>query len=193
MAETQKLVSSPYLNGQTTQEQAKTAVKKQSTQARQAKTAGQTARKPSTAKPAESLTGQVATAAETAILVPVGATLEARDAVVEAIQPWTSRSGAEKEIDRVRKDVRRFERRGNKAVRGLRTRYNRALREVRKRRTKTTRTIKRNRTQAERVVKQNRRRVETEIRSRRRRVEKTVRPQVTRVTKQAKERVSALV
>lgn len=192
MADTQKLVSTPYLNGTAAQEQAKTAVKNQQAgQAKQVKRTSQTAAR----KPAEteSFTGQVAGAAEAAILVPVGATLEARDAVVEAIQPWTTRTGAEKELTRVRRDVRRYERRGNKAVRGLRTRYNRVLREVKKRRTQTTRTVKRNRTQAERVVKQNRRRVETEIRSRRKQVEKTVRPPVTRVTKEARERVQALI
>ena len=188
MADTQKLVSTPYLNGSSSPEQAKTAVK--NTETSQAKKRSQAASK---AKQDEGLPQQVATVAETAVLVPVGATLEARDAVVGAIQPWTSRTGAEKELTKVRKDVRRFERRGNKAVKGLRTRYNRALREVKKRRTQTQRTIKKNRTTAERTIKQNRRRVETELRSRRKQVEKTVRPQVTRVTKEAKERVSALV
>ena len=64
--------------------------------------------------------------------VPVGAALEVRDRVVGAIQPWTSRPSAERELNRVRRDVRRFERRGtvarNRVVRELRKRRNRVVR-----------------------------------------------------------------
>ena len=57
----------------------------------------------------------------------MGAALEVRDRVVGAIQPWTSRPSAEQELNRVRRDVRRFERRGTVA-------RNRVVRELRKRR-----------------------------------------------------------
>ena len=66
-------------------------------------------------KQAESVLTQVTGVAESALLVPVGAALEVRDRVVGAIQPWTSRPSAEKELNRVRRDVRRFERRGTVA------------------------------------------------------------------------------
>ncbi len=89
-------------------------------------------------KQAESVLTQVTGVAESALLVPVGAALEVRDRVVNAIQPWTSRPSAEKELTRVRRDVRRFERRGsvarNRVLRELRKRRNTANRELRKRR-----------------------------------------------------------
>src|SRR5262245_4821115 len=78
-------------------------------------------------KQAESLVTQVTGVAESALLVPVGAALEVRDRVVDAIQPWTNRTTAERELNRVRRDVRRYERRGTVA-------RNRVVRELRKRR-----------------------------------------------------------
>ena len=68
--------------------------------------------------------------AERAALIPVGAALSARDAVVEAVTPYVSgRDSAEREFERVGKRVqvslKRFERRGNTA-------RNRALREVKR-------------------------------------------------------------
>lgn len=167
--------TSGTLNGAAEQRQASEALKRPSRPTQQARRKSQTRKRAQVQAKPETFTSQVADAAEAAILVPVGATLEARDAFVEAVTPWTTRTGAEKELDRVRRDVRRFERRGDRAVRGLRRRYNSVLREVRKRRNQTTRVVKKNRTQAQRTVKQNRRRVESEIRSRRRQVEKAVR------------------
>src|SRR5437762_20045 len=78
-------------------------------------------------KQAEALTTQVAGVAESAVLIPVGVALEARDRVLDVIKPWTSRTGAERELTRVRRTARRFERRGSVA-------RNQLVREARQRR-----------------------------------------------------------
>ena len=75
--------------------------------------------------------------AERAALIPVGAALTARDAVVEAVTPYVAgRESAERELEKVGKRVqvnlKRFERRGTTA-------RNRALREVKRTRTRVER------------------------------------------------------
>jgi hypothetical protein len=131
----------------------------------------------------------VAGVAESAVLVPVGAALEARDRVVGAIQPWTSRTTAEREITRVRRDVRRFERRGsvarNRAVRELRRRRNQVLRFVRGQRRQTERTLK----QTERSLRQNQRRAQNGVRKQSRQLERVLQEQ----TRQTRERVQQFV
>jgi hypothetical protein len=156
------------------------------------------------AKQAESVLTQVTGVAESALLVPVGAALEVRDRLVGAIQPWTRRTSAEREITRVRKDVRRFERRGtvarNQVVRELRKRRNRVVRELRKRRGQALRVARVRRNGAQRTITQNSRR--TQVRADRlvTQVDRRVRPQVSRVqkelqdqTKQARDRVQQFV
>jgi hypothetical protein len=151
-------------------------------------------------KQAESIVTQVTGVAESAILVPVGAALEARDRVLNAIQPWTSRTSAERELGRVRRDVRRFERRGtvarNRVVRELRKRRNAATRQLRRRRNATARFLRLQRTGAQRSISKNGRqavRLRTDV-------EKAVKPQVNKVqkelqqtTRQARERVQQFV
>ena len=71
--------------------------------------------------------------AERAALIPLGAALSARDAVLEAATPYVSgRDSAEREFEKVGKRVqtslKRFERRGSTA-------RNRALRELKRTRT----------------------------------------------------------
>jgi hypothetical protein len=152
------------------------------------------------AKQAESVVTQVTGVAESALLVPVGAALEVRDRLVSVVQPWTRRTSAERELGRVRRDVRRFERRGtvarNRVVRELRKRRNRVVRELRKRRGQALRVAR----VRQRTIKQNGRR--TQVRADRlvNQVEKTVRPPVSRVqkelqeqTKQARDRVQQFV
>ena len=136
--------------------------------------------------------------------MPVGAALEVRDRVVGAIQPWTRRTSAERELNRVRRDVRRFERRGtvarNRVVRELRKRRNRVARELRKRRGQALRVARVRRNGAQRTITQNGRR--TTLRADRvvTQVDQAVRPQVSRVqkelqeqTKQARDRVQQFV
>jgi hypothetical protein len=153
------------------------------------------------AKQAESVLTQATGVAESALLVPVGAALEVRDRVVGAIKPWTTRTTAERELGRVQRDVRRFERRGtvarNRVVRELRKRRNGVVRELRKRRGQALRVARVRRNGAQRTIKQNGRR--TQVRADRL-VNRTVRPQVNRVqkelqeqTKQARDRVQQFV
>jgi hypothetical protein len=89
--------------------------------------------------------------AERALLVPVGASLLARDNLVSTVKDlatkYRTRSGIEREL-------RRFERRGVTA------------------RNRFERQVRRSRTRFERQVRQNRRRLEREVRSVRRDLEK---------------------
>jgi hypothetical protein len=93
--------------------------------------------------------------AERAVLVPVGASLLARDNIVSTIKGITtkyrSRTGLEREL-------KRYERRGAAA-------RNRFERQVRKTRTRFERQLRQRRTRVERTVKQNRRRLEREVRA----------------------------
>ena len=108
------------------------------------------------------------------MLIPVGAALTARDAVVEAVKPYVAgRESAEKELEKVGKRVqinlKRFERRGstarNRAVREVKSTRTRVERELRQRRTKAVRTVKQNRREAERQVKSARREFERQASS----------------------------
>ncbi len=96
--------------------------------------------------------------AERAFLVPVGASLLARDNVVASVRglatKYRTRTGLEREL-------KRYERRGVTA-------RNRFERQVRKARTRFERELRQRRTRVERTVKQNRRRLEREVRSARR-------------------------
>jgi hypothetical protein len=93
--------------------------------------------------------------AERAFLVPVGASLLARDNLVTTVRglatKYRTRTGLEREI-------KRFERRGATA-------RNRFERQVRRTRTKFERELRQRRNRVERTVKQNRRRIEREVRS----------------------------
>jgi hypothetical protein len=123
------------------------------------KTATSTARKSATstttsAQPRTPV-GQAQVLAERALLVPVGASLLARDSLVTTVRglgtKYRSRTGLEREI-------KRFERRGVTA-------RNRFERQARRTRTKFERELRQRRTRVERTVKQNRRRIEREVRS----------------------------
>lgn len=89
--------------------------------------------------------------AERAVLVQVGAALEARDRVVDAVTTLADTSASRAAAT---KTLKKFERRGKTA------------------RTKIERELRQRRTRVERVVKRNRSRVETELRKARRDVEK---------------------
>jgi hypothetical protein len=93
--------------------------------------------------------------AERAVLVPVGASLVARDNLVSTVKglstKYRTRTGLEREL-------RRFERRGATA-------RNRFERQVRRTRTKVERELRQRRNRLERTVRQNRRRLEREVRA----------------------------
>ncbi len=96
--------------------------------------------------------------AQRVVLVPVGASLLARENLVSTAKglatKYTTRAGLEREL-------KRYERRGATA-------RNRVERQVRRTRTRFERDLRQRRTRVERTIKQNRRRVERDIRSVRR-------------------------
>ena len=138
---------------QTQTQRKATAQKAAATRRRNAAKRSQSARKAAeTRAKAELNTAKVVQAqAERAVLIPVGAALIARDAVIEAAKPYTAgRDSAERELGKVGKQVqtnlRKFERRGTTA-------RNRAVREVKKTRTRVERELRQRRGSAVRQVK----------------------------------------
>jgi len=91
--------------------------------------------------------GQVQSAAEAAVDLPVGAALAVSDRVTDLVGPWTDRSSAEKQLrsyrTQVRKSLKRTERRGATARR-------RATTEARK----TRKTVERKARKRQRSVEQ---------------------------------------
>jgi len=100
--------------------------------------------------------------AERAVLVPVGASLLARDNLVSTVSDLAARYRTRASVER---ELRRYERRGASA----RTRLERR---VRRSRTRVERDLRQRRTRVERSVRQNRRRLEREVRSARRDLER---------------------
>jgi hypothetical protein len=105
---------------------------------------------------------QVQEIAERVVLVPVGASLLARDTVVSTVKGFTTKYRTRAGVER---ELKRYERRGVTA-------RNRFERQVRKTRTRFERELRQRRTRVERTVKQNRRRFEREVRSVRKDLEK---------------------
>ncbi len=91
--------------------------------------------------------------AERAVLVPVGASLLARDNLVSTVKGLATRYGTRESFER---ELKRYERRGATA-------RNRFERQVRRRRTRFERELRQRRTRVERTIKQNRRRVERDF------------------------------
>lgn len=105
---------------------------------------------------------QARSVAETAVDLPVGAVLAVADRVTELVEPFTDRTGAEKQLksyrSELRRRVKRTERRGTTArrrataeARKTRTRFER---EARKRQRTVETTLKRNRDEIEQRVRQ---------------------------------------
>jgi hypothetical protein len=149
------------------------------------KAAATTARKPSsstTSTQPKTRVEQVQELAERAVLVPVGATLIARDDLVSTVKGIRTKYRTRAAVER---ELKRFERRGATA----RTRLER---ELRKTRTRVERELRQRRARVERTVKQNRRRLEREVRSVRKDLEKQSEALTTRVERlwgDAQERV----
>jgi hypothetical protein len=144
---------------QTPTQRRATAQKAAATRRRNAASRSRSARKAAeTRAQAELNTLQVVQAqAERAVLIPVGAALVARDAVIDAAKPYTAgRESAERELDKLQKRVntnlRRFERRGSTA-------RNRTVREVKRTRTKVERELRQRRNKAQKQIKTAGRRV----------------------------------
>jgi Holliday junction resolvasome RuvABC ATP-dependent DNA helicase subunit len=104
------------------------------------------------AKTAETAKGQsqARSVAETAVDLPVGVVLGATDRITELVEPFTGRSGAEKQLKtyrtQLRRSLRRTERRGSSARR-------KAATEARKRRRSVETAVKRNRKEVEKRVR----------------------------------------
>ena len=100
--------------------------------------------------------------AERAALVPVGATLLARDNLVSTVRDLGTRYRTLASFER---ELKRYERRGATA-------RNRFERQVRRTRTSVERQLRQRRNRVQRTVRQNRRRLESEVRSARKDIEK---------------------
>lgn len=105
---------------------------------------------------------QARAVAESAVDLPVGAVLEVSDRVAELVEPFSGRSAAERQLKaygtRLRRSVKRTERRGTsarrKATTEARKTRNRVEREARKRQRRVETTLKRNRDEVEQRVRQ---------------------------------------
>jgi hypothetical protein len=93
--------------------------------------------------------------AERVVLVPVGASLVARDNLVSSVKGFATKYRTRASFER---ELKRYERRGLTA-------RNHLERRVRRTRTKVERELRQRRTRVERTVKQNRSRIEREVRS----------------------------
>jgi len=99
--------------------------------------------------------------AERSLDVPVGAVLTVADRVNDIVEPWTSRTTAERELKSIRTQVTRelnkLERRGTsarrKATQRARTTRNRVRRDVNQRRRSVERTLKQNRAEVTKRVR----------------------------------------
>jgi F0F1-type ATP synthase membrane subunit b/b' len=112
--------------------------------------------------PAPSRAEQARAVAESAVDLPVGAVLEVSDRVADLADPFSGRSAAEKQLKsygtRLRRSVKRTERRGTsarrKATTEARKTRSRLEREARKRQRRVETTLKRNRDEVEQRVRQ---------------------------------------
>jgi hypothetical protein len=139
----------------------------------------------STTKAATPEKNQVQVVAETAVDFPVGVVLGVTDRLSELVDPWTNRSGAERQIKtyrtQLRKTLKRTERRGATARR-------KATTEAKKTRTRVEREARKRQRTVETTLKRNRNEVESRVR-------KAIDEQATRaqdLVDQVTEQLSAL-
>ncbi len=131
------------------------------TQSKGSKSNGTAPKAKAGAKPVAKTPKQARTVAETAVDLPVGAVLTVTDRVTELVEPFTARSGAEKQLKsyrtELRRRVKRTERRGatarKRATTEARKTRNRVEREARKRQRTVETTLKRNREEIEQRVR----------------------------------------
>src|SRR4029077_11766294 len=179
----------PAAKRTTTRKSTTGAARKSTTRTTRRSTAGTTRRttSASTSTQTKPLTPveQAQQIAERAVLVPVGASLLARDNLVSTVKGLTTKYGTRAGVER---ELKRYERRGASA-------RNRFERQVRRTRTKFERELRQRRTRVERTVKQNRRRVEREVRSLRKDLEKqsgVVGARVEKIVAEAQDRLTAI-
>ena len=143
----------------------KTQAKRATTEAKKSATKSAGATKRAATKTAVAEKNQAQAMLETAVDFPVGVVLSASDRLGDIVEPWTSRTKAEKELKSYRRQVektaRRTERRGTtarkRATTEARRTRNRVEREARKRQkavtSTATATFKTGRTEVERRVR----------------------------------------
>jgi hypothetical protein len=109
----------------------------------------------------DSAVAYVRQTAERSVDVPVGAVLTVADRVNDAVEPWTKRTTAERELRSIRTDLtrelNRLERRGTsarrRATQRAKTTRNRVRRDINHRRRSVERTLKQNRTEVSKRVR----------------------------------------
>ena len=116
-----------------------------------AKQAASTAR--NAAKAQETLVEAFATQAQRAVLIPVGATLVARDTVVDTVKPYVKATTRSREVS---KNLKKYERRGTTA-------RNQLERQLKRTRTQLERGLRQRRTKVNGLVKRNSRNIETTV------------------------------
>jgi hypothetical protein len=144
----------------------KTAATRRSTTAKKAATTRATRQtRANVPTPARNPVKQAQDLAERAVLVQVGAALEARDRVVGTVSSITDTATSRPRAER---QLKKFERRGASARTQLE-------REIRKTRTRVERELRQRRQRLERTVKRNRGKLEREVKTARRDLEKQAR------------------
>ena len=146
------------------------------------------ARKPSTSQTTstqpKTRVEQAQVLAERVVLVPVGASLLARDNLVATVKDFTAKYRTRTGVER---ELKRYERRGATA-------RNRFERQVKRTRARVERELRQRRRGVERTLKQNRRRFEREVRSVRRDLEKqsgTLTSRVEKLVTDAQDRLAS--
>ena len=154
----------PAAKRTTTRKSTAGTARKPATRTTRRSTAGATRRTASTATQATPRTPveQAQQLAERAVLVPVGASLLARDNLVSTVKGLTTKYSTRASLER---EIKRDERRGATA-------RNRFERQVRRTRAKFERELRQRRTSVQRTVKQNRREFERQVKSVRKDLEK---------------------
>ncbi|HET7177198.1 MAG TPA: hypothetical protein VFI63_00775 [Solirubrobacterales bacterium] len=136
------------------------ATQTKGTKASTAKAKGKAQPKPA-ARPAPPEKSPARVVAESVVDLPVGALLEVSDRLNELLEPFSRRAGAERQLKayrtRLRRSVKRTERRGATARRKATSEAKRARgrveREARRRERSVRTTLKRSRTEAEQRVR----------------------------------------
>lgn len=140
----------------------KTEAKRATTEAKKSAAKTADATKKAATKTAVAEKSQAQALLESAVDLPVGAVLSVGDRIGDIVDPWTSRTKAERELKSYRRQIgkaaKRTERRGTtarkRATTEARKTRKRVEREARKRQRAATSTIRSSRTEVERRVKQ---------------------------------------
>jgi len=164
--ETEEYVKDMAADSSNNSTKSKAQAKRATTEAKKSAAKTASASKKAASKSAVAEKNQAQAIIETAVDFPVGAVLSVSDKLSDIVEPWTSRTKAEKELKSYRRQIekaaKRTERRGSsarkKATTEARKTRNKVEREARKRQkavtSTATSTIKTGRKEVERRVQQ---------------------------------------